>query len=637
MLRGLRKASSNWVGKTIMFVVVGFLVVSFAVWGIGDIFRGFGLSTVAKIGRTEITVEQFRVIYNEKLQQITRQVGRGLTADQVISLGIDRQIVGQLVAETALDERGRQLGLNISNEEIARQIRADRNFWNISGQFDRGRFEAILRQAGFTEQRYINEQRQLRLRQQLAVTVAGSLPVPKAQIEALNRFQGEQRAIEYVLLTAADAGEIPAPTPEEVAAYFEEHKSSFRAPEYRKLTVVSVIPEEQARWIEVSEADARQAYDQRKARYVTPERRHVLQMVFPDLEAAKAASEKIVAGTPFKEVATQRGLGESDIDLGIVARTGIVDPKIAEAAFSLKQGEVSPPVEGRFGPVLVQVVAVEPEKVRSFEEASAEIKRDLQLERAKVGLTAIYEKIEEERAGGASLAEAAERLKLSARTIDAVDRSGRDPQGIEVSGFPEAARIVGLAFNADVGVENDPLQIGGGYIWYDVNEITPARDRPLDEIKDRVAAEWRDEEIAKRLQKLAGEILDKVKAGTALAEAAGARKVETAAELKRGQPAGPLSAKVVDAAFATPKDSAATAEGDRPTEHAVFRVTDVTVPAFAPDTENAKQIEQALRQSISEGVLNQYVARIERDIGTTINQAAVRQVVGGVSPDQQAN
>src|SRR5262244_3555243 len=79
MLRGLRKASSNWLGKVVMAAVVGFLIISFGIWGIGDIFRGFGISTVAKVGRTEISIEQFRMRYNEQLQQLGRQVGRPIT------------------------------------------------------------------------------------------------------------------------------------------------------------------------------------------------------------------------------------------------------------------------------------------------------------------------------------------------------------------------------------------------------------------------------------------------------------------------------------------------------------------------------------------------------------------------------
>src|SRR5215471_11703744 len=76
MLRGLRKASANWLGKAVMGVVMGLLIVSFAIWGIGDIFRGFGRSSLAKIGHTEIGIEQFRQIYNDRLQQISRQIGR---------------------------------------------------------------------------------------------------------------------------------------------------------------------------------------------------------------------------------------------------------------------------------------------------------------------------------------------------------------------------------------------------------------------------------------------------------------------------------------------------------------------------------------------------------------------------------
>ena len=82
MLRGIRKASSNWLGRIVMGVVLGLIAVSFAIWGIGDIFRGFGRSTVAKIGSTEITVDQFRQIYNDRLQQLGRQIGRPVTQDQ---------------------------------------------------------------------------------------------------------------------------------------------------------------------------------------------------------------------------------------------------------------------------------------------------------------------------------------------------------------------------------------------------------------------------------------------------------------------------------------------------------------------------------------------------------------------------
>src|SRR5437899_9651893 len=113
MLRGMRKASSNWLGRAVMGVVLGLIAISFAIWGIGDIFRGFGRSTVAKVGNTEISVEQFRQAYNDHLQQLGRRLGRPLTAAQARDLGLERQLASQLVAEATIDEKARQMGLRL--------------------------------------------------------------------------------------------------------------------------------------------------------------------------------------------------------------------------------------------------------------------------------------------------------------------------------------------------------------------------------------------------------------------------------------------------------------------------------------------------------------------------------------------
>ena len=141
MLRGIHKASANWIGRAVMGVVMALIAVSFGIWGIGDIFRGFGQSTVAKVGGTEIRVEAFRQQYQDRLQQLARQIGRPILPDQARALGLDRQLLGQVVAETALDERVRKMRLAVSDAEIGRKIAEDPNFRGLTGQFDRSRFE----------------------------------------------------------------------------------------------------------------------------------------------------------------------------------------------------------------------------------------------------------------------------------------------------------------------------------------------------------------------------------------------------------------------------------------------------------------------------------------------------------------
>ena len=617
-----------------MAAVVGFLVISFAIWGIGDIFRGFGRSTVAKIGHTEITIEQFRSLYNDRLQQYSRQFGRPITADQARATGLDRAVIGQIFSEILLDERAHALGLALSDAEVAKQITNDPAFRGPNGQFDRFRFEQIIRNAGYTEPRFVAEQRRQFLRRELAGTIASGLSAPRTLVEAANRYQNEQRSIEYVLLDRALAGEIPPPPPEVLAKYFEERKTQFRTPEYRKLVIVSLIPGEQARWIEISDVDLKRAYEERRARFVTPERRHILQIDFPNAEAASAAAERIAKGASFTEIAKELGKSEKDIDLGTVPKSAVIDRAAADAAFALKEGEVSAPVQGRFGTVLVQVLKIEPEQVRSLEQVAGELKQELAAARAKSEIFDLYNKIEDARAEGKSLAEAAANLKLEARTVEAVDRSGRDAAGTPVK-LPDAERILPAAFNTDVGVERDPLQFQDGYIWYDVTGISPSRERSLDEVKDLVETRWRDREIATRLDTKATEMLDKLKAGATMAEVAAANhlKVETLTGLKRGEAAAPLSAAGVDAVFHTAKDAAGRTEAAQPAEQVVFRVTDIVVPALDMTSDEAKRALETLNRSLSEDILAEYIARLESEIGVTINQSALNQVVSGGAGD----
>src|SRR3984885_822893 len=125
MLRGIRKASANWLGRIVMGVVMSVLAASFAVWGINDIFRGFGRSTVAKIGGIEIPIEQFRQTYNDALQMLSRQSGHAMTPDEAMARGVPRQVLSEMVAEAGLNERARQMRLGAFDGAIFPRLRTN--------------------------------------------------------------------------------------------------------------------------------------------------------------------------------------------------------------------------------------------------------------------------------------------------------------------------------------------------------------------------------------------------------------------------------------------------------------------------------------------------------------------------------
>ena len=229
------------------------------------------------------------------------------------------------------------------------------------------------------------------------------------------------------------------------------------------------------------------------------------------------------------------------------------------------------------------------------------------------------------------LAEIAKKLDLPVRRIEAVDRSGRNPDGAPVADLPQGVDVLSRAFASDVGVDNDPLQAqGGGYVWFDVVSVTVSRDRPLAEVKDKVIERWRNEEIAARLKAKAAELVDKLQ-GASINDVAAAAGVtaQTATGVKRGVASSGIPAKAMGEIFRTAKGNAGTAEGELSSERIVFRVTEIMIPKLDLASPDIKRVDDAARDSYVEEFLAQYIAKLETDLGTTVNESALNQAVGG--------
>jgi peptidyl-prolyl cis-trans isomerase D len=637
MLRGIRKASENWLGRIVMTVVLTALAGSFAIWGINDIFNGYGRSYVAKIGDTEIQPDTFSQAYNDRLQQLTQQFGHPITAAEANAIGLDRQVLGQLIVQAGLDQLAHRMRLGIPTSEIVQRVLTDPHFQTPTGQFDRAMFEAFLQNIGYSEQRFIDEESRDIPRREITDAVSGGLMVPQVYLDAVNQFQNQERSVAYLVLGPDQAGTIAPPAADVLNKYFDDRRIMFRAPEYRKIVTVTVTPAELAKTIQVSDADVKKSYEDNLKQYITPERRHIQQIVFPTMAQAQAASARIKSGVSFATIATERGLKLSDIDLGTVPKSGIIDPAVADVAFSLKQGEVSGPVQGQFGVVIVTVLQIEAGETKPLSVVAPFIRDDIALDRAKAKVQDIHDKIEDARAGGATLEEAAQKLNIPVATLD-IDRSGRDASGKLVATMPAAGDVINGAFSNDVGVDTYPIEAEGGYVWYEVEAITPARDRNLDEVKAQVEKQWRDDEIAKRLKAKADGLLDKLKGGStfdALANANGV-KLQSSSGLKRGVASPGIPAKVIDAAFHTAKGAFGSSEGDAATQWIVFGVTDVKTPALDTNSADGEKLVQLLQGSLGDDIFSQYVAWLESDLGTSVNQSVLEQAAGSNSaPDNE--
>src|SRR5690606_30765789 len=345
MLDSLRKAAGTWVAKLLLML----LVASFAVWGIsGQIATGVGGDTVVTAGDTTVSTIEYRLAYDRELSVLSQQLGRPVTREQAVALGIDNRVLAQLVAGAVLDEQARRMRLGLSKQRLAELTAADPAFQGPDGRFDRVRFEYVLRQVGMRPEDYLRSRSQVAIRQQIVDAVAEDMHIPETFLDALARYRGEDRTVEYVVVPASVAGEIADPEDSVLAAWFEERKQSYRAPEYRHIAYAELTPEAIADFNAVTEEQVREEYDRNIARYTTPERRTVDQLVFATREEADAALARIRAGESFDDLVAAEGKTPQDVALGTLTRTEIPDPAIAEAAFALAEGGVSEVIEGTF-------------------------------------------------------------------------------------------------------------------------------------------------------------------------------------------------------------------------------------------------------------------------------------------------
>ncbi len=630
MMQGIRKAGQNWLGKIVVAILFSFLILSFAVWGIGDMVRGTNRQTVASVGSTDITAVAFRDAYQQELQQLSRRARRAVTNEEARSFGLERQVLSKMMTEAALDNRARSYGLAISDDTIIKAILTDPTFRGANGQFDRARFNELIRSNGFTEQAFMKAQRAVYLRQQLADTLAGQPGVPAALREAIHRYQSETRSITYLTLGPDRIGAVPPPDATQLQAFFDQRKASFRAPDYRRFTYVALGAADVAQPDTVNEAEARAFYKANPERFGQPERRSVQQIVFPSADEANAASERLKGGLAFDALVAERNLGASDIDLGLVSREAIIDPAVADAAFALPAGSVSAPVQGRFGTVLVRVASIQAEAMKPFEEAFAEIRTEIARGRARELVQAVHDKIEDQRASARPLSEIAKDLKLTVNTVNGIDRLGRDKAGQPLA-LPDREALLKAVFASDIGVDNEAVASReGGWVWFEIAGIEPARDRTLAEVKAQVEAAWMADETATRVADKAAEVLKAVRAGQSMEDAAAAlgTEVKTAVDIRRQGGAG-LPTAAVSQVFATPVGELASAVGATPQERLVLRVTGAEVPPLLSTTQAATQLDEQLRMAIGDDILSAYVQKTQAELGTSTNDALMRQTIGG--------
>ncbi|MGC2341819.1 MAG: peptidyl-prolyl cis-trans isomerase [Methyloceanibacter sp.] len=627
ILDTLRKGA----GRAFGMVLMGMLVISFAIWGIADIFRGYGSQTLIKVGNTEITPQEYSRAQRDVLRVMSSDAGRSLSLQEAREAGLENRVLERLIGGAAVDTHAKSLRLGISDEALLQGIMKDPAFQDSTGNFNPLALQQALRNMDMSEQGYLASERERNLRRQLLSTVGRTPIASQVFLNALNNYNNETRSLRYVIIRATAAGTVPEPTDEDLKRFYDNHQAKFTQPEFRKFGVLAVTPESVKDKVQITDDDLTAAFDKDKDKLGTPERRRVQQIAFPDKAAADAAYQKIQSGTGFVDLAKAQGVNENDLDLGMLKRSDMADAAIGDAAFKLEKDKVSEPVMGALGKtVLLRVTEIQPGKIVTFEEAKPELENKLLKDRAQGAIFDLHDRIEDERAAGTQLSEVADKFKLSYQVFDQVDRQGKTPDG-KVVDLPQKTDLLNAVFATEVGVENDPLDAKDeGLIWYEVVGITPQQLKPFDQVRDEVKKDWSLDEQRTRLAKYTEDLVKQLSGGKTLEDLAKDMntQVTSTEPLKRDGLTINVLPVAVTQAFALPQGGYGSAPSGVDEGRIVFQV-DKVAPPPALEGPSLEGVRRQIKNFIGEDIVGEYFSALEARYGVTINRQALAKLAGG--------
>ena len=616
------------IAKVFMFFLFALLILSFAVWGIEDMFRiGGQNAAVAKVGKTEVGRIAFERLFNRQMNTFRQQFGQ-FDINQARAFGLVDQTIQQLVTNALFEEQANELGLAVSEAQIKQEILDEPSFQNELGGFSAGRFQQILSSNNLSEQEYIrilgND-----IERQLIVAALDAADAPQNLAETLYRFQQERRIAETLLVPRANLPDDVSPTEEQLQEVYEANQSVLQAPEYRAITYLALDAETLAEDITIDEAFLRDEFEVRRSEYSLPERRSLQQMVFSTEEVAKEAKQRLESGEEFAAV-SQSILSRDPVDLGVMSQQDLAGqlPDVAEAVFGLELEAVSDPVQSPFGWHLLKASEIQAAHNPTFEEVQEELGRDLAMREAVDSMLALADSLDDELAGGATVESAAQSLSLQPRTLTAVDRRGLDAADTAIEDLPAGAEFLQTAFSTEIDETSLLTETrDGNYFVLRVDEITESATRPLEDVREQITEIWSNNERDRRALEKAQALADRAGEGLTLPALAVEEKYifaqtpPLARERDQNEEASTraIATKLFEMAQGD-IEIVATPEGQMVTKLIEIQDADPTADEAA-----VERVRDTLGEDLREDLLLGFVATMQNDFGVEINTRVVEE------------
>ncbi len=556
-------------------VLVGMLVLAFAVWGIEDVFSPNSSGAIVKVGDKEVSPTEFQDRFNERMRQFAESNGEGLTNQQAFDRGLPQQLVQEMTRDLAIEADAEDLGVDVNNRDVAKYIGEIEAFKNqITGEFDEEAYLRLLASNRITEKQFEEDVVNQLTQRQTLPAIMGGIEAPSDYAKRYNTFVNEIRTGRVIRLDESVLSDIPTPTDADIASYVASNKERFTSPEYRQALMIRLEPvdfaldvsglrdtdsrlnnEDAERYSGViSEEDIRKRFDTlvSAGEIGSVETRDVTLISATSEAQAASIAGRLASGESAAAVVAELGLPAPDVFESIKPGTLFNDASDT-AAFELDAGAAKAVATELGGFEVVLVDAVKPAEIPDFASERDRLRNDLVLGEARKQLSQYERLFDDALLEGRSIEQLMEEGKVPLQSLPMIDRNGVTPDGIVMNGttaIPGVARdpaLLNAIFSAGVGYETDiiPTTSGGLAVIRVIDTIDP-EPQPIEDIREQVIEELRADAIEAALTERGAAIDVRLRSGEDIASIASELGLEVQDVLiQRANPPRQFSAAVL--------------------------------------------------------------------------------------------
>ena len=485
MLTTLRNSSKNSILKIIFGSLLTILIISFGMWGTEDLVGvGKKQSTVATVGKLDISAKEFYSLYTRQTEEIRKLLGSSLDIKKSREFGYVDRALSSLVNRALFNNEALELGLSVSDINVRDKILKDDAFKDDLGQFSELQFRQLISESGYSEDTYVEGTRQDLAREQMVETIRSSLTIPKIMLKKLGEYNLQERSVDYFVIDVRNE-KIDKIEDQELKDFYNANKADFMSEELRNAETLLLDAKEYAKKSTVTSDEVELLYEERKEALIEPEERFLYQILVDSDQKSKSIANKINPKN-FEAIAKKDlGLNKEDINLGWNTKSELPE-EIVDDIFNLKEGEISIPLQSGFGWHIIYVSKIKERKEVKFEEVKNKFRNEILFEKGKDAVYDLQDELEDLLASGSTFDEISKILEVKILKSDLIKRNGEFVNGKKEKFKDE--RILRTIFNQKLNEEGNIIDTDGdeGLAISLVTEIIPPKQLSFEESKNKI-------------------------------------------------------------------------------------------------------------------------------------------------------